>query len=87
MFSGSQRGHRQCGLEAHVVLKLVKKDRDEASFLSLNNRQDHYFFPTSIILIFLFLIVMVVIPEEIVKLSARGLFTTVNIRGEVCFWF
>ena len=46
-----------------------------------------YFFPTSIILIFLFLIVMAVIPEEIVKLYAKGLFTTVNIRGEVFFGY
>ena len=25
--------------------------------------------------------------EEMVKVYARGLFTTVNIRGEVCFFF
>ena len=41
MFSVSQRDNLQRGLEAHVVLKPVKKDRDEASFLSLVNRQDH----------------------------------------------
>jgi len=41
MFSGSQRDKLWSGLEAHVVLKLVRKDRDEASFLLLVNRQDH----------------------------------------------
>ena len=40
MFSGSQRDKLWSGLEAHVVLKLVRKDRDEASFLHLVNRQD-----------------------------------------------
>ena len=41
MFSGSQRDYPWCGLEALVVLKLVKEDRDEATFLRLVNRQEH----------------------------------------------